>query len=187
MTIYSSLPRHGDQARVAAAVAAAQRLALADHGGRAGGREIKLVELDSSKPDGATWDPGLVEANAKRAAGDASTIAYLGELDYGGSAISVPVTNNKAILQVSPYDGLTSLTELQPGGPRSAGPERYYPNGHRTFARLVPTDLAQATDARRLGTARTAPRRSRSSTTTASTAARSPRSSSTWPACASCR
>jgi branched-chain amino acid transport system substrate-binding protein len=144
LTIYSSLPRHGDTAKAAAAVAAAQRLALADHGGRAGGREIKLVELDSSKPEGPSWDPGLVEANAKRAADDASAIAYLGELDYGGSAVSVPVTNNKAILQVSPYDGLTSLTELQPGGPRSAGPERYYPSGHRTFVRLVPTDLAQA-------------------------------------------
>jgi branched-chain amino acid transport system substrate-binding protein len=144
LTIYSSLPRHGDSASVAAAVAAAQRLALADHGSRAGGRDVRLVELDSSKPQGVSWDPGLVEANAKRAADDASTIAYLGELDYGGSAVSVPVTSNKSILQVSPYDGLTSLTELQPGGPRSAGPERYYPSGQRTFVRLTPTDLAQA-------------------------------------------
>ena len=107
-------------------------------------RAVKLVELDSSKPEGPSWDPGLVEANAKRAADDPSTIAYLGELDFGGSAISVPVTNNKSILQVSPYDGLTSLTLLQPGGPRSAGPERYYPSGKRTFARLVPNDLSQA-------------------------------------------
>jgi branched-chain amino acid transport system substrate-binding protein len=144
LTIYSSLPLRGERAQVASAVAAAQRLALQDHGGHAGGREIKFVQLDSSKRDGASWDPGLVEANAKRAADDPNTIAYLGELDYGGSAVSVPVTNNKSILQVSPYDGLTSLTELQPGGPRSAGPERYYPSGKRTFARLVPNDLAQA-------------------------------------------
>jgi branched-chain amino acid transport system substrate-binding protein len=144
LTIYSSLPLRGERAHVASAVAAAQRLALADHGGHAGGREIKLVGLDSAKRDGASWDPGLVEANAKRAADDPNTIAYIGELDYGGSAISVPVTNNKSILQVSPYDGLTSLTELQPGGPRSAGPERYYPSGRRTFVRLVPNDLSQA-------------------------------------------
>jgi branched-chain amino acid transport system substrate-binding protein len=144
LTIYSSLPSHGDSGRAATAVAAAQRMALADHGNRAGGRDIRLVELDSSKPQGEGWDPGLVEANAKRAADDPTAIAYLGELDYGGSAVSVPVTNNKSILQVSPYDGLTSLTELQPGGPRSAGADRYYPSGNRTFARLAPTDLAQA-------------------------------------------
>jgi branched-chain amino acid transport system substrate-binding protein len=144
LTVYSSLPMHGDSAPAARAVAAAQRLALADHGGRAGGRTVKLVELDSAKRDGRSWDPAIVQLNAKRAAEDPATIAYLGELDYGGSAISVPVTNDKGILQVSPFDGLTSLTQLQPGGPRSAGPERYFPNGKRSFARLVPTDLGQA-------------------------------------------
>ncbi|MEA2480854.1 MAG: branched-chain amino acid transport system substrate-binding protein [Thermoleophilaceae bacterium] len=143
LTIYTSLPRHGDSSRAATAVLAAQRLALADHHGRAGSRAVHLVELDSSKPGGDGWDPGVVEQNAKQAASDPSTIAYLGELDTGGSAISIPVTNDKEILQVSPYDGLTSLTQLQPGGPHT-GPERYYPAGKTTFARLVPTDLAQA-------------------------------------------
>jgi branched-chain amino acid transport system substrate-binding protein len=67
-------------------------------------------------------------------------VAYLGELDYGGSAISLPVTNRAGLLQVSPADGLTSLTRLPPGRPR-AGPERYYPERLRTFIRLVPSDL----------------------------------------------
>jgi branched-chain amino acid transport system substrate-binding protein len=143
LTIYSSLPKQGDSARVSEAVAAAQRLALRDHGSTAAGRTIKFVELDSSKPDGDTWDPGIVEKNANRAADDESTIAYLGELEFGGSAISVPVTNDKGILQISPYDTLTNLTQLPPGGPNT-GPERFYPSGKRTFARLVPTDLSQA-------------------------------------------
>jgi branched-chain amino acid transport system substrate-binding protein len=144
LTIYSSLPMHGASAGAAQAVAAGQRLALADHKGRAGGRKIRLVALDSSKPDGQTWDPELVEKNADRAAKDASAIAYLGELDQGGSAISLPVTNAKGMLQISPLDGLTSLTREQPGGPRG-GPERYYPADVHTFARLVPVDLMQAT------------------------------------------
>jgi branched-chain amino acid transport system substrate-binding protein len=145
LTIYTSLPRHGDSATDAQAVLAGQRLALADHHGRAAGRDVRLVPLDSSRPDGETWDPAIVERNAKRAVDDPATIAYLGELDYGGSAISVPVTNKADILQLSPFDGLTSLTREQPGGPRG-GPERYYPGGERTFARLVPTDLAHATE-----------------------------------------
>ena len=86
------------------------------------------------------WDPGTVEANAKRARKDPSAIAYLGELDHGGSAISLPVTNRGSLLQVSPADGLTSLTRTPPGRPR-AGPERYYPEGRRTFVRLVPSDM----------------------------------------------
>jgi branched-chain amino acid transport system substrate-binding protein len=144
LTIYTSLPRHGVSASAATAVLNGERLALEDHHGRAGGREIKLVPLDSAKPDGRTWDPGLVEKNADKAADDPNAIAYLGELDGGGSAISVPVTNNEGIAQLSPLDGLTSLTRIQPGGPRG-GPERYYPNEKRTFARLVPGDLSQAT------------------------------------------
>jgi branched-chain amino acid transport system substrate-binding protein len=105
------------------------------------------------------WDPGRVNANADRATDDPTTIAYLGELDYGGSAVSLPVTNKKRILQVSPEDGLTSLTATPPGRPRS-GPERYYPSGVRTFLRLVPSDLlavetmlaeARAAGAHRLG------------------------------------
>lgn len=143
LTIYSSLPKHGDSARVSEAVGAAQRLALRDHGSTAAGRQIKFVELDSSKPDGNTWDPGIVEKNANRAADDETTIAYLGELELGGSAISVPVTNEEGILQISPFDTLTNLTQLPPGGPNT-GPERFYPTGERTFARLVPTELGQA-------------------------------------------
>jgi branched-chain amino acid transport system substrate-binding protein len=144
LTIYTSLPRHGVSARAADAVAAGERLALEDARGRAGGRRVRLVELDDTAPGkGVTWDPSVVEQNAKRAAKDPSTIAYLGELDYGGSAVSVPVTNSKDILQVSPADGLTSLTQIQPGGFKTS-PARYYPGGRRTFLRLVPADLHEA-------------------------------------------
>lgn len=144
LTVYASLPRHGVSARTAGDVAAGAQLALADAGGHAGGRRVRLVQLDSSKPGGETWDPSRVENDAKRAAGDATTIAYLGELDSGASAVSVPVTNDKGILQVSPADGLTSLTGDEPGATVLTGPDRYYPSGKRTFLRLVPTDYTQA-------------------------------------------
>jgi branched-chain amino acid transport system substrate-binding protein len=54
------------------------------------------------------------------------------------------VTNDKGILQVSPGDGLTSLTRYEPGAPVATGPDRYYPSQVRTFLRLVPTDYLQA-------------------------------------------
>ena len=77
--------------------------------------------------------------NAHEAADDQRAIAYIGELDYGASAVSVPITNEAGVLQVSPTDGLTSLTRAPLGRPR-AGPERYYPEDERSFVRLVPAD-----------------------------------------------
>jgi branched-chain amino acid transport system substrate-binding protein len=143
LVVYSSLPRQGISARQAAAVAAGQRLALADAKGRAAGRPVRLVELDSSGGEDGPWDPDAVEANARRAEDDDAAIAYLGELNLGGSAVSVPVTNAAGMLQVSPGDGLPSLTQADPGG-SGEGPVRYYPEGRRTFIRLVPHAGLQA-------------------------------------------
>ena len=143
-TVYSSSPRHGVSAARARAVLAGERRALADAGGRAGGLRIRLVELPTTADDPAhPWDPALVSTNAHRAVDDPSTIAYLGELDYGASAVSLPITNDAGLLQVSPGDGLTSLTRRPPGRPR-AGPERYYPADERTFVRVGPSDLEEA-------------------------------------------
>src|SRR3954453_21197423 len=80
ITIYSSLPGHGVSAPAARAVAAGEGLALSDAGGRAGHRRVRLVRLDSTRPGGRVWEPDLVSANAKRAAADPTTVAYLGEL-----------------------------------------------------------------------------------------------------------
>jgi branched-chain amino acid transport system substrate-binding protein len=57
--------------------------------------------------------------------------------------LSLPVTNRKDLLQVSPSDTLASLTRQPPAKPR-AGPERYYPEGRRSFLRMVPNDLEVA-------------------------------------------
>ena len=142
LRVYVSAPAHGPQAATGRAVTAGARLALRDAGGRAGGRRLRLVEMASTEPGDPDWDPGLVEANAKRAAANPSSIAYVGEVDRGGSAVSVPRTNRADLLQVSPLDGLTSLTRSPPGA--RAGPERYYPGERRSFQRLVPPDARMA-------------------------------------------
>ena len=142
LTLYASQPTEGPSAATARAVAAGQRQALADAGSRAGRYRLKLVALSASKPGEGNWDPGQVAENADRAASDPRAIAYLGELNLGASAISVPVTNDAGLLQVSPADGLASLTDAPPRS--AAGPERYFPSGRRTFLRLVPDDLVEA-------------------------------------------
>ncbi len=143
LTVYAGAPMHGVSARAGDAAIAGARRALSDAGGRAGGKRVRLATLSSTRPVDEYWDPGTVEAGAERAVDDPTAIAYLGEVDPGASAVSLPVTNRAGLLQVSPTDGLTSLTTEPPGRPR-AGPERYYPEGKRTFERMVPTDLRVA-------------------------------------------
>lgn len=142
-TVYVSAPRQGVSATTGKAVVAGARVALKQVHGRAGGLRIRLRELPATDDSEHAWDPALVSANAHRAADDPSAIAYLGELDYGATAVSLPITNDAGLLQVSPGDGLTSLTERAPGRPRD-GPERYYPSGEHNFVRVGQTDLFEA-------------------------------------------
>lgn len=142
-TVYVSEPRHGSSAATAEQVLAGARHALAERQSRAGGLRIRLRVLPATDDAERPWDPALVAENASRAADDPSAIAYVGELDYGATAVSLPITNDAGLLQVSPGDGLTSLTQRAPGRPR-AGPERYYPTERRSFVRIGPTDLSEA-------------------------------------------
>jgi branched-chain amino acid transport system substrate-binding protein len=142
-TVYSSLPQHGVSAATAAEVIAGEQRALEERGGRAGGLRIRFRKLPATDERDQAWAPDLVAENANRAADDPTAIAYLGEHDYGATAVSLPITNDAGLLQVSPGDGLTSLTRRVPGRPR-AGPERYYPTDRRTFVRIGPTDLDEA-------------------------------------------
>ena len=181
-TVYSSAPRHGASAAAASAVVAGERRALAEAGGRAGGLRIRFRELPATddEPD-HPWDPALVSENADTAADDPSAIAYLGELDYGATAVSLPITNDAGLLQVSPGDGLTSLTQRPPGRPR-AGPERYYPSGEPQLR----ADRAHGPSRRRTtwssAQAPPAPSASRWCSTATSTAASWPPRSSCAPA-----
>ena len=134
LTVYASVPLGGIAGDEGGAVSAGIRLAFSEARDRAGRVPLQLVTLDSTKGRGKPWDPGQVQANAERASHDPRAIAYIGELDLGASAISVPETNDADLFQVSPYDGLTSLTRSPPGRADRGAPVRYYPSGRRSFA-----------------------------------------------------
>jgi branched-chain amino acid transport system substrate-binding protein len=142
LDVYTSLPFQGYLAGRARDTLDAERLALAEAGGRAGRYRIHLVPLDDSTADAGRWDPNQVIANARRTTQDPRAIAYIGELDTGASAVSIPVLDQKGILQVSPADGLAGLTRRQ--GATRGEPEKYYPDPRRNFARVAPPDNRQA-------------------------------------------
>ena len=142
LTVYSGQPLSGYEGDRARDVVDAERLALSEAGGRVGRWAIRYVALDDSDPGTGRWEPGLVAANARRAAQDPTTIAYLGEMDAGASAVAVPVLNEEGILTLSPLDGLAGLTARRGAG--QGEPDKYFPTRRRTFGRIVPGDDVQA-------------------------------------------
>jgi branched-chain amino acid transport system substrate-binding protein len=142
LTVYSSLPLQGPLAGTSEQIVDGEQLALADADARAGPFKIAYDSLDDANPTTGRWNPGITASNAKIAAQDTSTIAYIGDFDSGATAISLPLMNAAGILQISPaspYVGLTSSFEAG-----QDEPERFYLTGKRTFVRLAPGDISQA-------------------------------------------
>jgi branched-chain amino acid transport system substrate-binding protein len=141
LTIYSSLPLQGPSGAISAQIVAGEKLALADAKGRVGSLTVSYVSLDDSNPTTGEWDPGVTAANAKAAAQDPTTIAYLGDYNSGATAVSLPLINAAGILQVSPSSPYAGLTSSFDAGQDE--PERFYPTAKQTFGRIAPGDTVQ--------------------------------------------
>lgn len=142
LAIYSSLPLQGPSGAASQQIVNGEKLALADAGGRVGRFKVGYVSLDDSNPTSGRWDPGVTATNAKTAAQDTSTIAYLGEYNSAATAVSLPLINAAGILQVSPASPYVGLTSSLDAGQDE--PERFYPSARRTFGRLAPGDPVEA-------------------------------------------
>jgi branched-chain amino acid transport system substrate-binding protein len=134
LTIYASEPP-GAQTRVDADVLDAEKLALHQAGSKSGKYALRLLPLH-----GAT-----VSDNARTAVSDKTAIAYLGETQPGTSGVSVQITNELGLLQISPTDTAVYLT--QPTAAVPGSPQHWFPAhgdfGH-TFARVVPNTSEEA-------------------------------------------
>jgi branched-chain amino acid transport system substrate-binding protein len=143
LTIYTSLPFLGPSGPSGEAALDGARMALAAVGGRVGRYQITLRALNDAVAARGGWDPGQTSANARVAIQDRSTIAYLGDLNSGATAVSIPLLSQAGVPQVSPTSTAVGLTrggeEASPGEP-----QKYYPTGRRTFVRVIPNDSVQA-------------------------------------------
>ncbi|HEY3759731.1 MAG TPA: branched-chain amino acid ABC transporter substrate-binding protein, partial [Solirubrobacteraceae bacterium] len=142
LTIYSSLPLEGALAPVSRQIVDGEKLALAQTGGRIHRFHLYYASLNDANPKTGEWAPGETANNAKYAAQDSTTIAYLGDFNSEATAISLPFVNAAGILQVSPASPYVGLTSSLHAGQDE--PERFYQTGKRTFARLMPGDPVQA-------------------------------------------
>jgi branched-chain amino acid transport system substrate-binding protein len=144
LTIYTSLPLHGASAVSGQAVLGGARIALDQVHGRIGRYRIVLRWMDDSTAKRGSWDPGQTTLNAHEAMNDHTTIGYIGEYNSGASAISIPLLNRMGIPQISPTSTAVGLTSNGIGA-APGEPEKYYPTGIRTYARVVPSDAIEAT------------------------------------------
>jgi branched-chain amino acid transport system substrate-binding protein len=142
MTIYSSLPLQGAQRPQTTDLVKGAQLALEQAGNKAGDITIKYQSLDDSTAQAGAWTPEATQANARKAAQDDSTALYIGEFNSGASAISIPILNEAGIPQISPANTAVGLTSDEPGA-EPGEPDKYYPSGQRTYARIVPKDTIQ--------------------------------------------
>lgn len=142
LKVYSSQPLTGVFGAQGRDVVRGERLALEQARARVGGLHVDYQPLDDADPTTGRWDPTMVAANARVAAKDPHTIAYLGELETGASAIAIPILNLPGVLDFSPTDTVPGFTRLRGANPGE--PDKYYPTRDRNFARLVPPDDVQA-------------------------------------------
>lgn len=158
LRIYSSLPVSvpGDGRGDLRDVDAAVRMAIAERRGRAGPHRIEHLPLDSASPGlGIPWEAGVVQTNARRAAADPRTVAYIGDAFSGPTMISAPVLGAKGVPALTPGAGYTGLTRRE--GAREGEPDRHR-RGGPNLVRVIPGDHLQAAALvrwmRRLGTRR---------------------------------
>ncbi len=137
LSIYTAQPPGGAGGLQAKDVIAAEQLALQQAGDQAGKFKIEFVRLNGKQ----------VSDNARTAILDQSAIAYLGEIEPGTSGVSLQITNQRGLLQVSPTDTASFLTTISSAVPNS--PQKFYPGRatyQETFARVVPTTIQEAAD-----------------------------------------
>ena len=139
--IPSDLPLQGSSRSQTIEMTKAIEFTIKNAGWKAGKYTIGYQSCDDSTAQAGKWDPAKCSGNAGLYARDKSVIAVIGTFNSGCAEIEVPVANRAGLQYLSPantYIGLTHRPAL-PGEPN-----KYYPTGKRTYARVVAADDFQA-------------------------------------------
>jgi branched-chain amino acid transport system substrate-binding protein len=137
----SDLPLQGSSRSQTIEMTKAIAFTLKNRSYKAGKYTVGYQSCDDSTAQAGKWDPAKCSGNAGLYSRDKTVIAVIGTFNSGCAEIEVPVANRAGLQYLSPantYIGLTHRPAL-PGEP-----QKYYPTGRRTYARVVAADDFQA-------------------------------------------
>ena len=151
--IYSSWPFTGSMERVGGHAIEAATMGFEDFGMAAGGYAIEYEALDEGvAANNGGWEAGKATENVNKAINDDTAMVYMASYNSGSAKISIPITNQAGMGQISfanTYQGLTKVVE---GATEEGEPDLYYPTGSRTYCRVCPADDVQGGAAGRWAT-----------------------------------
>ena len=163
LLIASDLPlQHGSGPFPALQYSDAVRFVLAQQGFKAGSHNVGYQSCDDSSVQKTphSYTEATCRRNARAYAGAPAVVGVVGPFDSPCAAVQIPVLNRAANGPLAAISGSTTLVGLTHRGPGAAPgePERYYPTGVRSFARVVAADdiqgAADAMMAKQLGVER---------------------------------
>jgi branched-chain amino acid transport system substrate-binding protein len=141
--IVSDLPMQGASSHQTKQMVQAIQMILEQNHWKAGNVTLQYQACDDSTAQAGTWDSATCSANANAYAQDTSVIGNIGTFNSGCAELEAPVLNRApggSVAMVSPantWPGLTQKTKT-PGEP-----EKYFPTGQRSYARVVAADNFQ--------------------------------------------
>lgn len=143
INLYSSWPMTGASVQLGGDSAAAVQFAVDLWGGAAGGYALTYTALDDGlAANNGAWDAATEAENATQVINDPDAVVYIATYNSGAAEVSIPLTNEAGLAQISPANTAVQLTKEYPSNPEGY-PDVLYPSGTRNYFRVVPADDLQ--------------------------------------------
>jgi branched-chain amino acid transport system substrate-binding protein len=139
LVISTDLPMQGSNKDSSNSTVNAIKLYLEQQGNKAGAYTIQLKTYDDSTAATGAWDAATCSKNATDHVANTDEVAVMGTLNSGCAKLIVPTLNQDPdgpMLMVSHANTNVGLTKTWDPGE----PQKYFPSGERSFARVVTTD-----------------------------------------------
>ena len=139
LIVSTDLPLQGPAASTNDSTNKLVQLYLDQVQGKAGSYSVKLQTYDDSTAAKGAWDDAACAKNATDHVANTNEVAVMGAFNSGCSKIMVPTLNQDAdgpMLMVSNANTNPGLTKTWDVGE----PDKYFPSGTRSYARVITTD-----------------------------------------------
>lgn len=139
LVVSTDLPLQGSSGSQSESTNKMIQLYLDSIGGKAGNYTVTLKTYDDSTAAKGAWDDAACAKNATDHVANESEVAVMGTLNSGCAKVELPTLNRASdgpMLMVSHANTNVGLTKKWETGE----PDKFYPSGKRSFARVVTTD-----------------------------------------------